>query len=336
MNLKNLNHDFLLTDIFDISIAPSEDIGNLDDGNIPFIGRTDINNGLQGYVSSDKINKGHCITISMVGTNIALWQEKDFVASQNIAILRNKKITRLSALYICSILNFEIKNKFSYGRTISKSLLEKMKILLPAIDTTTPDYQVMEDYIKTLKSEAISTSNKKNKNNLNTCLWKTYQLKDLFYLYNGKGITKEEIEFYPGNFNAVQSGEENNGVIGKIDKNYCFEKKYTLSEKQCLTVARTGSAGFISYQPNGCVVGDSAKILLLKNESHANKYSYLFLKTILMANKYKYTYGRKVTEDKYLNEQIMLPSIQGEFGNFVPDWDFMEKYIKELPYGDKI
>lgn len=41
---------------------------------------------------------------------------------------------------------------------------------------------------------------------------------------------------------------------------------YIFTEEPCLTVARTGSAGFVAYQPFGCVVGDSAKILLLKNE----------------------------------------------------------------------
>ena len=32
--------------------------------------------------------------------------------------------------------------------------------------------------------------------------------------------------------------------------------------QQRLTAARSGSAGFVSFQPNGCVVGDSAKVLI--------------------------------------------------------------------------
>ncbi len=36
---------------------------------------------------------------------------------------------------------------------------------------------------------------------------------------------------------------------------------YTYTEKPCLTVARSGSAGFVSFQINGCAVGDSANIL---------------------------------------------------------------------------
>lgn len=162
--------------------------------------------------------------------------------------------------------------------------------------------------------------------NLDIEEWKSFLIADIFYLYNGRGITKEEIEGNQGDFVAIQSGADNNGCIGKIDKDYCIEMGYTFTEEPCLTVARTGSAGFVAYQPFGCVVGDSAKILLLKNINRRNTLVYLFLRTVLLANQYKYTYGRKVTEEKYLSEVIKLPAIDGH----TPDWDFMEQYIKSL------
>ena len=162
--------------------------------------------------------------------------------------------------------------------------------------------------------------------NLDISKWKPFKVSDVFFLYNGSGITKEEIECNQGDFPAIQSGEENNGCIGKIDKNYCKEMGYTYSDEPCLTVARTGSAGYVAYQPYGCVVGDSAKILILKDEKGKSPLVYLFLRTILMANQYKYTYGRKVTEEKYLSEIVMLPATADK----KPDWDFMEEYVKSL------
>ena len=51
----------------------------------------------------------------------------------------------------------------------------------------------------------------------------------------------------------------------------------------------------------------------------------------LLSNKYKYTYGRKVTEAKYLAEEIKLPIKNGE-----PDWEFMTMYMCNLPYGDRV
>lgn len=177
---------------------------------------------------------------------------------------------------------------------------------------------------------------------LNIDEWREYKVSSILSIYNGKGITKEEIEDNPGDFTVVQSGEKNNGVLGKIDYNYCVEMKYTFSKDMCLTVARSGSAGFVSFQPNGCVVGDSAKILLL-DKSVANVSRYLFLRTILTANRFKYAYGRKVTATKYLDDGIKLPTLHNDDGSMyfdnekkysdegcVPDWKFMDEYIESL------
>jgi len=179
---------------------------------------------------------------------------------------------------------------------------------------------------------------------LNIAEWKPFKVSSILTIDNGKGITQEEIEENEGDFTVVQSGEENNGVLGKINKNYCKKMGYAMSEEPCLTVARSGSAGFVSFQRYGCVVGDSAKILKLPPEI-ATIERYLFIRTVLMASKFKYAYGRKVTEDKYMSDDIELPVVHNSDGTvfidhskqysdmgYVPDWDCMEKYIKTLNY----
>ena len=178
--------------------------------------------------------------------------------------------------------------------------------------------------------------------NLDISQWKEFKVSSIFTIHNGKGITKEEIEDNEGDFTVVQSGEENNGVLGKINLDYCKSMNYTLSEKPCLTVARSGSAGYVSFQLNGCVVGDSAKILLL-DENIATVELYTFLQTLLTANRFKYAYGRKVTENKYMNDTLKLPIETDEEGKpivdvsrkyskdgYIPDWQWMENYIKSL------
>lgn len=178
--------------------------------------------------------------------------------------------------------------------------------------------------------------------NLDMSQWQEFKISAIFTIHNGKGITKEEIEDNEGDFTVVQSGEENNGILGKINVNYCKQMNYTFSERPCLTVARSGSAGFVSFQIDGCVVGDSAKILLL-DEKIASVELYVFLQTLLTANRFKYAYGRKVTESKYLNDVVKLPVKRNIDGTpfidsskkyctegYVPDWKYMEDYIKVL------
>ena len=144
--------EFRIGDLFEVKIAKSSDIGNLEDGNVKFIGRSEENNGVQGLVTvaQEKITIGKCITVAMVGTNVALWQNDDFTCSQNIATLRNKQLNSISALFVATVLNIDMKYKYSYGRTISKEKLSDTIIKLPATITGEPDWYWMENYMKSL------------------------------------------------------------------------------------------------------------------------------------------------------------------------------------------
>lgn len=204
------------------------------------------------------------------------------------------------------------------------------------------------DFINTFLKQTKHKSQKVVSPEIEIAKWKGFKVSSLLTIIDGSGITKEEIEENKGELNAVQSGEGNNGVLGKIDKNYCVSQNYAISEKPCLTVARSGSAGFVSYQPNGCVVGDSAKILLLDDDV-ADEKVYLFIQTLLTSIRFKYAFGRKVTRDKYLDEIIKLPIVYLPNGEpyidkthrfseagYVPDWKFMKDFISSLPYSDRI
>ncbi len=150
---------FDATDLFDeISIAKSTDLNTLEQSDIgvPYIGRSRENNGTTAFIennlsNSDLINKKNCLTVAMVGdsTCYTFWQKKDFIASQNILILRSKAMNGFNALFLSKIIYIE-KYRFSYGRTLSKSFFETIKIKLPATEKGRPDWQFMEDYIKSL------------------------------------------------------------------------------------------------------------------------------------------------------------------------------------------
>lgn len=66
--------------------------------------------------------------------------------------------------------------------------------------------------------------------NLDFSTWKSFAVSKILTIMNGKGITKEEIAENEGSFEVVQSGENNNGVIGKIDLVYCKSMGYTYTE----------------------------------------------------------------------------------------------------------
>lgn len=326
---------FRVADLFPVLQNGKANQGMLSDGNECFyVGAKKDDNGVMIHCAYDEelVQKGNCIIFICNGqgsVGYANYMDVDFIGTTDIVAGYNENLNQYNGLFIATILCQE-RPKYSFGRKW-KTHLRDTVIKLPQTEDGEPDWDLMEAYIKTLKYKPITTTINE-RTSLNTTTWKEFEVGDLLEIFNGRGITKDEIEENPGELNAVQSGEENNGCIGKIDKDYCIAMRYMMTDEPCLTVARSGSVGFVSFHPSGCVVGDSAKILLLKQGLPKNPFIYLFLRTVLMANKYKYTYGRKVTEDKYFSEKIRLPVTD----DGTPDFLFMESYMKALPYGNRI
>jgi len=121
---------------------------------LPYITRTTKNNGTEFYVNkrivnSNQINKGEAICVGAEGFE-AFYQKDDFITGNKVSILRNKNITLLSALFLNTVLNLEFKKKFGYGRGLVKSRLENLFIKLPSDKNGNPDFEFMENYIKSL------------------------------------------------------------------------------------------------------------------------------------------------------------------------------------------
>jgi len=62
-----------------------------------------------------------------------------------------------------------------------------------------------------------------------------------------------------------------------------------------------------------------------------SNYVALFISTIINAEQYKYNYGRKCSQSRMRKSHIKFPAKNG-----VPDFGFMENYIKSLPYSSSI
>ena len=333
--------EFRVGDIFPKTKVSKFSSKPVEEGNIPYISSTSTNNGVS--LSSNELSfEGRCITVSTNGNCFdCFYQEGKISLSSDVEILINDNLNEYSALFICTVLNRE-SFKWNYGRKPKNDKVFDTIIKLPEKNGQ-PDWEYMENFITRIEEkknknnslkENLLTNNQDSESPFSSnplSNWKTYKVSDVFYPFiNGKGLTEQEIKDNPGDLAAVQSSSDNNACMGFISREYCESKNYQIVDKPCLTVARSGSAGFVSFQDNGCVIGDSAKALILKY-GNANKYHYLFLRTILMANYYKFTYGRKVKINQYMNMTIVLPTKDNK-----PDWDYMEEYIKSLPFSDKI
>ena len=332
----------------------------LEDGTVPFISRTAVNNGCDGYVDVDKsaITKGDCLTIGAEGI-YSFYQPEDFATGNKVYTLRNDLLNVYHYMFISTILNKE-DYKYSYGRARIKSKLEEEIVKLPVqynSDGTIkfdlnktysdegyiPDWQFMEDYIKSLHHKPITTKVKVgNIKDLDIDKWEEFTVSKLFNrIYKAKAHTKEEVEEVEKGIHFVSRTDINNGVDTSVDDTVRYEG---LEEPNCITIGDTTATCF--YQNERFIAGDHMVVL---RADWLNLKRGLFFRTLFAQEGIRYCYGRAYRMDLIKATLLKLPIQRDNNGNpiiddnytysekgYIPDWQFMEDYINSLPYSDRI
>ncbi|MGY5139171.1 restriction endonuclease subunit S [Mycoplasmopsis gallinarum] len=335
---------FYLIDYFEIKKSKNivketaeESIGN----DLLYITRTANNNGIVYKCNANEFpnfNLANSITIGGESATV-FYQDKNYITGNNITIIYPKKIIKsnfnlYTGLFIVTVLSKE-SFKYNYGRAFNLKSIKETKIKLPAILNNNgiyePDWKFMEHYTKTLYKDTIQRHYTKNTEkfiNLNIEQWKEFKIRQLFNFEKGKCNNASKLLEDGDDIYYIGAKKNDNGVMRKVKWNQQF-----VSNKNCLVfiIDGEGSVGFHTYQNNDFI---GSTTLMMGYNKNLNKYNAMFLITVLDKNKYKYSYGRKYQ----INEltKIKLPAKLNSKGKYEPDWEFMEKYIKELPYGDVI
>ena len=150
---------FKIIDLFD-SIEPTKGITTdalMYGDDIPYIAAKKENNGLKGLVSKkgneDFISKGNCIVFIHIGAGsagYATYQPIDFIGmSGKTSCGYSKKINQYTGAFLVTILDFE-RPRYSFGRSWTGDRLLYTEIKLPIDNVGNPDWEYMENYIKSL------------------------------------------------------------------------------------------------------------------------------------------------------------------------------------------
>lgn len=320
------------TDIFEsISIAKSSDSNALKEGEIPFIGRSSLNNGFQGEyeIADEKIVLKNCITVSMVGEPRSFYQEFNFACSQNILILRNdERLNKYSSQFMCSIINnYLVSGGYGYGYPVGLSRVKRSKLLVPVDDDNNPDWQFMEDYIKQEQKVQAQKVVDYYEQKMIECgfellgledvEWKEFKFDEIFKkIQRGKRLTKgNQIE---GDTPYISSTAMNNGV-----DNFISNKENVRIFADCLTLANSGSVGSCFYHYYEFVASDHVTSLKL---NEGDKYIYLFMASIIKRLEEKYSFNREINDKRIKQEKIILPT--DEYGN--PHYEYMRIFMQKL------
>jgi hypothetical protein len=287
---------------------------------INFVSRSRDNLGVFAKVRRiddvDPLPEG-TITVTLGGTYLlsSFIQEDPYYTAQNIKVLTSKEEMSFNVkLYYTLCIS---QNRFKYsthGREANKSL---DSLLVPDLDSV-PEWV---NYLSIKKYEIPKDRCHDTNCTLNSTKWKWYSYDQLFFIKKGKRLTKKDI--IDGNLPFIASIKENNGVRQYIQNT-------PLHDGNTITVNYNGSVGEAFYQENPYWASDDVNILYPK--FNLNKFIGLFLVTLIRKEIYRFNYGRKWHLERMIESKIKLPSTS----NGDPNWSYMEKYMKMLPYSKSL
>lgn len=314
---------------------------------INFVGRTSVDNGVQGKIEKQSFdpNLPNTITATVIGNyKYVKYQTEPYYCSQNINKLTPKNTLQWNkniALYFIALIQKFVSKYDGQQGGYKKDELENFVIKIPTKKGVI-DFKLIEDIVSNLykgKAEKVLknlTKNVKELNvnfdleNFNQIIWKDFSLDSLFekikvksLKYKASELPSEPNEIY--NLPALTAGIQNQGL-----NNYVPRKDSTVLKKVISISANGANTGATFFQNDEfTILQDSYAINWKENKDQLNEYHYLFITTciskILLGN---YDWTNKAGWEKVRKEKISLPlNCKGEI-----DFKIMELIVKKNKY----
>lgn len=288
---------------------------------IPFVSRISKNNGVVAYVEkieSLQPNPRHTISVAGSGSVLScFYQGEPYYSGRDLFYLLPKiELSIKEMLYYCYAINSNAY-KYNYGRQANKTLGE---ILIP-------DVENIPEWVHKIKIPSKPKTNPINNTHieLDTKKWKTFKYSDVFNIEKGYYNKKPRENKY-GDIRFIGASQYKNGVTS-IHAKKDVEKIF---DGNNITVANDGnSVASAFYQPTQFTCSHSVNVLTLKDKTiKMTVYIALFICALIRREKYRFGYGRKWRYERMMVSEIRLPIAKDK----KTDFDFMENYIKSLPY----
>lgn len=304
---------------------------NQTDGPKPYISSTSENNGVDAFIGNNTgVRKFEdVLTLANSGSvGSTFYQQFEFVASDHVTALKSKNADKYAYLFLSTVVK-RLEEKYSFNREINDTRIKREKLILPADKEGNPNFQYMSDFVKKLELDKAQEVLEyiyiyiyirvKNILEEKVCeiSWKDFWIEDVCEIKSGVRLTKanQEIGLRP----FVGARDSDNGVTAFVSNT---NKSL---DANVLGVNYNGSVVENFYHPYEAIFSDDVKRLKWKDELYGNKYTYLFLKQMILSQKIKYAYGYKFNGERMKRQKIMLPVTE----TGLPDYDYMTSYMQK-------
>ncbi len=149
--------------------------------------------------------------------------------------------------------------------------------------------------------------------------WKDFYLYEFFHCV--KGNQNNMASLLPGNVPLVSAKKCDNGYKGFVTS---YGKKYFEGCIITLNNDGDGGAGIAYYQPYKMALDSHVTALIPKR--NMGKHLLLFIAVCITKQRNRFGHGYSLNSNRLRSFKLMLPLDQT---GFVPDWQFMEEYMKQ-------
>lgn len=313
-----------------------------DKDKLPYITRTDGNNGIAKFVSEENLSFGYdkagCITVGL-DTQTAFYQPHKFVTGQNIQIISGKNITEKSAQFFVPLLKKQMQAKFNWGGNgATLGRMKSLELNVPTDNSGNPDYAYMEEFSSVMRKAKLDQYKefvKKRLKELGEYVeipkleekeWKPFNISGLFkttkrnskiYMPTGTLIDVDLIK--EGKIPRIRVTAMNNGING-ITKRINSQNFRTF--KNFVSVSFLGSAFYHPYEASL-----DMKVHCLQFINHKmTVFLGMFIAVAMKQNVIGTNYGNQLSSEDLAKKMLLLPTT--DFGD--PDYAYMEQYSKNM------
>ena len=142
---------FYINEIFSISAGKRLTKADMDNGQIPFIGATDSNNGITNWIATPNSSfDKNVLGVNYNGSVVEnFYHPYGCIFSDDVKRLhlREHADNKYILLFFKTVI-LQQKVKYTYGYKFNGQRMERQKILLPVNEKDHPDYKFMEQYGK--------------------------------------------------------------------------------------------------------------------------------------------------------------------------------------------
>lgn len=162
MIVESLNEkiwrSFFIEEIFDILPGKRLTKSEMIEGNTPFIGASDSNNGITAFVGNNNDSADeNFLSVSYNGSVCqCFYHPYRCLCSDDVKRfhLKNREGNKYIYLFLANSIKQQ-KDKYNYGYKFNEARMRRQKIMLPVNDAGEPDYDFMEKYIRQIEAAQL-------------------------------------------------------------------------------------------------------------------------------------------------------------------------------------